>query len=164
MRRGLSLVYGGAKVGLMGAVADSVLKAGGEVIGVIPEGLVAKEVAHQGLSELRVVSSMHERKRQMSDLADGFIALPGGMGTIEELTEILTWAQLGMHGKPAGILNVAGYFDHLLKFMDHAVSEQFLKEIHRKMMLVTARPEEMIDLFKAYQAPMVDKWVNRKSV
>src|ERR1051325_8659898 len=126
-RRGIGLVYGGARVGLMGAVADAVLAAGGEAIGVIPQALVAKEVAHTGLTALHVVESMHARKAMMSDLSDGFIALPGGWGTLEELFEVLTWAQLGLHRKPTGLLNVDGYFDGLLAFLTHTVAEAFVR-------------------------------------
>lgn len=147
----------------MGEVADAVLRNGGEAIGVIPEALMAKEVAHQGLSELRVVSSMHERKKQMADLSDGFIALPGGIGTIEELSEILTWAQLGLHAKPVGIINVAGFYDPFVSFLDHAVSEQFLKGDHRAMLLVAERGDKLLDLFEGYQPPKVEKWIDRTS-
>jgi uncharacterized protein (TIGR00730 family) len=159
--RGIGLVYGGARLGLMGAVADAVLLAGGEAIGVIPRLLLEKEVGHTGLTELRVVESMHERKQAMADLADGFIALPGGMGTIEELTEILTWAQLGMHAKPCGVLNVAGYFEKFLGFLDHAVEERFLRPANRAMLLVEGTPGALLDRMAAYQPPRVEKWLDR---
>ena len=140
--RQLGLVYGGARVGLMGALADAALGGGAHVIGVMPEALVAKEVAHRGLSELRVVSSMHERKAMMADLADGFVALPGGLGTLEEFFEVLTWAQLGLHGKPCGLLDIDGYFDGLLKFLDHSVGEGFVKAEHRRMILTAEASAE----------------------
>lgn len=161
VRSNLTLVYGGAKVGLMGLLADRVLTCGGSVIGVIPRGLVSKEVAHDGLSELKVVSSMHERKQLMADLADGFIALPGGIGTVEELTEMLTWAQLGLHAKPCGLLNVAGYFSRLIDFLDHAVTERFLTVEHRAMLLVEEGPEVLLERFVSYRAPRLDKWLDR---
>lgn len=160
--RGLSLVYGGARVGLMGTLADTVLNHGGEVIGVIPEALIGKEVAHAGLSELRIVSSMHERKRQMSELADAFVALPGGIGTVEEFTEILTWAQLGLHTKPCGLLNTRGYYDRFIGFVDHAVSERFLRPDHRSMLIVAERPHELLETFARYRPPVVDKWIDRR--
>jgi hypothetical protein len=161
VRRGLGLVYGGAKVGLMGVLADTVLAGGGEVIGVIPGALRTKEVAHDGLTTLHVVSSMHERKAQMAALADAFVALPGGIGTLEELTEVLSWAQLGLHGKPCGLLDVAGYFDRLVEFLDHAVTERFLPAEHRAMLLVASDPETLLDRLAAYRAPTVEKWLDR---
>lgn len=160
-RRGLGLVYGGGNVGLMGVVADAALAKGGAVIGVIPKALATKEVAHLRLDDLRVVESMHERKQVMADLADGFIALPGGMGTLEELCEILTWAQLGMHAKPCGLLNVAGYFDPFLAFLDHAVREAFLKPKHRELALVEENPERLLDAFATYRPPRVEKWIRK---
>ncbi len=160
--RELALVYGGAHVGLMGAVADAVLEAGGRVIGVIPEFLVAKEVAHEGLSELHVVETMHERKAKMAALASGFIALPGGVGTFEETFEILSWAQLGMHEKPCGLLNVSGYYDGLIRFLDHAVSERFVKPVHRELVLVAEEPDELLDAFRVYSPPDIDKWLDRE--
>lgn len=135
VRRGLGLVYGGGNVGLMGILADSMLEAGGEVIGVIPQSLVAKEVAHHGVTELRIVDTMHQRKALMNELSDAFIALPGGFGTLDEFFEILTWSQLGIHGKPSGLLNVAGYFDSLLAMLDHAVDERFLRPAHRELVI-----------------------------
>jgi uncharacterized protein (TIGR00730 family) len=134
-RSGLALVYGGGNVGLMGTLADSMLHAGGDVIGVIPRALVAREVAHSGLTELRIVDTMHQRKAMMNDLSDAFIALPGGFGTLEEFFEILTWSQLGIHGKPCGLLNVAGYYDSLLAMLDHAVAERFLRPSHRELVI-----------------------------
>lgn len=148
--RGIGLVYGGASVGIMGEIADAVLAGGGEVIGVIPQALVDKEVAHNGLTELKVVGSMHERKQVMMDLSDGFIALPGGLGTQEELFEVLTWSQLDFHKKPCGLLNVEGYYDKLCSFLDHAVDEQFVKTHHREMLLVEDSPEKLLTLMEAF--------------
>jgi uncharacterized protein (TIGR00730 family) len=145
--RGLGLVYGGGKVGLMGAVADSVLQGGGEVIGVITEDLVKKEVAHRGLADLRIVGSMHERKALMARLSDGFIAMPGGFGTLDEFCEILTWAQLGLHRKPSGILDVGGYFEFFLKFVDHSVTQGFIRREHRDALLVERSPQALLDGF-----------------
>jgi uncharacterized protein (TIGR00730 family) len=160
-QRDVGLIYGGARVGLMGAVANAVLDARGHVTGVIPRALVAKEAAHAGLSELRVVGSMHERKAMMADLADGFIALPGGWGTLEEFFEILTWAQLGLHRKPCGLLNVASYFDRLLSFMAHAIDEGFLKREYGAMVPVSSSPAALLDMLAAYRAPAVEKWIER---
>jgi uncharacterized protein (TIGR00730 family) len=145
--RGLAVVYGGGNVGLMGELADAALAGGGEVIGVIPEALVRKEVAHTGLTELRVVASMHERKAQMADLSDAFIALPGGMGTFEELFEILTWAQLGLHEKPCGLLDVCGYFAPLCELLDHAVAEGFVDARHRRLLLHSTSSDELLTAF-----------------
>jgi uncharacterized protein (TIGR00730 family) len=155
--RNLGLVYGGAEVGLMGVVADAVLAAGGEVIGVIPRALEAKEVAHKRLTELRTVGSMHERKALMVELSDGFIALPGGLGTLDELFEVLTWAQLGLHGKPCGLLNVLGYYDALTKFLEHAVHEQFVRGSHREMLLVDTNPGHLLERFARYRSPRLPK-------
>lgn len=160
-RRGLRLVYGGAKVGLMGAVADAAMAAGGEVIGVLPHALSDKEIAHEGLSRLEIVASMHERKARMAELSDGFIALPGGAGTLEEIFEIWTWAQLGFHAKPAGFLNVRGYYDSLRSFVDHAVGEAFLKAPHRDMLIFRTDVTEMLDSLAAYVPPVVEKWIGR---
>ena len=160
-QREVGLIYGGARVGLMGAVANAVLAARGHVTGIIPEALVAKEVAHTGLSELRVVKSMHERKATMSDLSDGFIALPGGWGTLEEFFEVLTWAQLGLHQKPCGLLNVEGYFDRLLAFLGHAIDEGFLKREYGAMVPVSSSPGALLDMMAAYRAPAVEKWIER---
>ena len=142
---GLGLVYGGGRIGLMGLIADEVLSRGGEVIGVIPDFLAEPEVAHGGLTELRVVRTMHERKAMMAELADGFIALPGGYGTLEEFFEILTWAQLGLHDKPCALLNVAGYFDPLLALVDHALGEGFVRPHHRPLMLDDDDPERLLE-------------------
>lgn len=161
VRRGMGLVYGGGNVGLMGVVANTVLQGGGQVIGVIPKSLATKEVAHFDLEDLRVVDSMHERKAMMADLADGFVALPGGMGTLEELCEILTWGQLGLHEKPCGALNVGNFFDPFLTFLDHAVQEQFLKEKHRRLLLVHETPDQLLDAFDHYVPPKVAKWIDR---
>ena len=158
--RGIGLVYGGARVGLMGAVADAVLAAGGEAIGVIPEAMVAKEVAHTGLTDLRVVGSMHERKALMSDLADGFVALPGGWGTLEEFFEVLTWAQLGLHRKPCGLLNVHGYFDHLLAFLAHTIDEGFVRREYAASLTVAALPAELLDVLASATPPRVEKWLD----
>jgi uncharacterized protein (TIGR00730 family) len=158
----LTLVYGGASVGLMGRLADSAMAAGGEVIGVIPRALVDLEVAHAGLADLRVVDSMHERKAVMADLADAFLALPGGLGTLDELFEILTWAQLGLHRKPVGVLDVAGYFEPLLAFLDRAVAARFLHRGHRAMLLCERDPERLLAAFRAYQPPPPFKWVDRE--
>jgi uncharacterized protein (TIGR00730 family) len=159
--QGIELVYGGAHVGLMGVVADATLAAGGRATGVIPEALVSKELAHAGLSDLRVVSSMHERKALMSDLSDGFIALPGGWGTWEELFEVLTWAQLGLHRKPCGLLNVGGYFDGLLAFLAHSVAEGFVRPQHASMLLVADTPETLLARITTYRPPLVEKWIER---
>lgn len=156
--RDLALVYGGADVGLMGKIADTVLEAKGIVIGVIPE-LLAHKVSHQKLTELHVVDSMHQRKALMFDLSDGFVALPGGFGTLEEIAELLTWAQLGLHKKPCGLINVGGYFDLLLSFLDNAVANGFMRREHREMLLVSDEPEALLDRFKSYRAPDVEKWM-----
>lgn len=157
--RGVGLVYGGASVGVMGAVADAILEQGGQAIGVIPRSLATKEVAHAGLDQLIVVESMHERKATMADLSDGFIALPGGWGTIEEIFEMLTWAQLGFHEKPCGLLNVAAYFDHLFTFLETAIEEQFVREEYRPMIMMDENPSALIARFREYQAPRVKKWI-----
>lgn len=158
--RSIGVVYGGSCVGLMGAVADAALAAGGEVIGVIPQALVDKEVAHHGLSDLRIVSSMHERKALMADFSDGFVAIPGGWGTIEEFFEVLTWAQLRFHTKPCGLLNVAGYFNHLLAFADHAVEQGFVKRANRSMILSADDVEGLLEMMAGYCPPAVDKWIS----
>jgi uncharacterized protein (TIGR00730 family) len=148
VERGYGLVYGGGNVGLMGVIADAALEWGGHVTGVIPDALVSQEVAHRGLSELRVVQSMHERKAVMADLSDGFIAMPGGIGTMEEFFEVLSWAQLGLHNKPCGLLNIGGYYDHLIRFMNHAVDQEFLKPKHRELLLVEEEPDRLLDRFE----------------
>jgi uncharacterized protein (TIGR00730 family) len=160
-RRGLTLVYGGARVGTMGQLAQAALDAGGHVIGVIPRALVQMEVAHTGLPDLRVVDSMHERKALMADLSDAFIALPGGLGTIEEFFEVLCWSQLGLHTKPCGLLNVGGYYDRLTAFLDHTVQEQFVRASHRGRVLVEQDADALLDAFGRYQAPRADKaeWI-----
>lgn len=159
--RDLGLVYGGAHVGLMGVVADTVMQLGGRVYGVMPESLMQYEVAHQNLTQLEIVPSMHERKHRMAELADGFIALPGGIGTLEELFEIWTWAQLGFHQKPCGLLNAAGYYDQLYAFLQHTVAEQFVKPAHYHMLLVEQDPAALLARFADYQAPVIEKWVAR---
>ena len=146
-RAATALVYGGGKVGLMTVIADTVLELKGHVTGVIPSSLVSKEVAHLGLSELRVVDSMHERKAVMAELSDGFIAMPGGIGTMEELFEVLSWAQLGLHVKPCALLNVAGYYDPLLQFLDHGVAQDFIKPKHRELLLEESDPARLLDRF-----------------
>jgi len=161
--RGIGLVYGGARVGLMGIIADATLTAGGQAIGVIPAALVAREIAHEGLTELRIVSSMHERKALMADLSDAFIAVPGGWGTLEEFFEVLTWAQLGLHRKPCGLLNVLGYFDGLLSFLEHAVGERFLRREYASMIAVAASPAALLDRLGSYAPPSVEKWIDRAS-
>jgi uncharacterized protein (TIGR00730 family) len=157
--RGYGVVYGGSSTGLMGVLADAALAAGGTVTGIIPEFLVGKEVAHRGLTELKVVTSMHHRKEMMAQLADGFIALPGGFGTIEELFEVLTWSQLGLHAKPCGLLDVAGYFGDLLRFLDGAVAQQFLKPANRARVIVGDDPRSLLDRFEAHAPPGATRWV-----
>lgn len=154
----IGLVYGGATKGLMGILADRVLHGGGEVQGVIPKALQDKEIAHEGLTRLHVVDSMHERKSVMALLSDGFIALPGGFGTTEEIIEVLTWGQLQFHAKPCGLLNVGGYFDHLLAFFDHGRKHGFLKPQHQQMLLVADSPASLLDQFEHYSPPVTDKW------
>ena len=157
--RNIGLVYGGSAVGVMGTIADAVLAAGGEATGVIPKALAVKEVAHESLSELHVVASMHERKAMMADLADGFIALPGGWGTLEEIFEILTWAQLGFHDKPCGLLNIEGYYDGLFDFLDNSFEQQFVSELYRPMLMKAQEPLALLDQFATYRAPKVRKWM-----
>jgi len=163
LSRKIGLVYGGAHVGIMGEIADTVLKGGGEVIGIMPQALVDREVSHTGLTELIIVKSMHERKAMMADLSQGFIALPGGLGTVEELFEVLTWAQLGFHTKPCGLLNADGYYDHLSAFLDHTVEEGFVKDAHRSMLIVEKDPIKLLDRFSTYEPPRVNKWINREN-
>jgi uncharacterized protein (TIGR00730 family) len=157
----IGLVYGGASVGLMGTVADAVLEAGGDVVGVIPRALVEREIAHPGVSDLRVVGSMHERKSLMADLADGFVALPGGMGTLEELFEVYTWTQLGLQSKPLGLLDVRSYFAKLAAFLDHAVAERFVTAEHREMLVVERRAEALLEAFRRWRPPARSKWIDR---
>jgi hypothetical protein len=164
VQRGIGLVYGGAQLGLMGRIADTVIEQGGNVIGVMPEHLSIKEVLHPNLPDLRIVDSMHTRKALMAELSDAFIAMPGGLGTLEELCEILTWGQLGLHRKPCGLLNVAGFFDPLLALLDHAVAEGFLRPVHRNLVLVAAAPEELLDKLAAYEAPPLPKWIERREI
>ena len=161
--QGRTLVYGGGNVGLMGAVADAALAAGGRVIGVIPEHLVAREVGHSGVTELRIVSSMHERKQAMADLADTFVLLPGGLGSLEEFFEVWTWGQLGLHAKPYGLLNVEGYFDPLLAFLDHAVAERFVRPEHRDLLRVDEDPERLLARLDAHAPATLPKWIDRGS-
>ena len=156
--RGIGLVYGGASVGCMGALADAVLQSGGEAIGVIPRVLVEREIAHPGLSDLRIVQTLHERKGLMAELSDGFIALPGGAGTLDELFEAWTWGQLGLHRKPVGLLNVAGYYDRLAAFLDHALAAGFLNAEHRGMLVIESEPDALLTRFAGYQAPTRSKW------
>ena len=157
--RGIGLVYGGGAIGIMGAIADAVLEAGGVAIGVIPKSLALKEVAHNRLSKLHVVTSMHERKAMMAELADGFIALPGGWGTLEEIFEMLTWAQLGFHDKPCGLLNVEAYYDSLIAFLENSFEQKFVNELYRPMLMKTHDPVALLDQFAAYRAPKVRKWM-----
>lgn len=158
----ITLVYGGGRVGLMGVVADTVIQSGGQVIGVIPEFLATKEVAHQGLTELIVVESMHQRKMKMSELCEGVIALPGGFGTLEELTEMLTWSQLNLHHKPIGILNVNGYYDHLEKLFDQMVEEGLLRPENRALAIFDTYPESLLEKMKEFEKPEVSKWLKRE--
>jgi uncharacterized protein (TIGR00730 family) len=162
--RGVGIVYGGSNVGLMQALADAMLDELGDIIGVIPRMLVEREVANKALTDLRIVDSMHDRKALMAELADGFVALPGGIGTLEEFFEIWTWAQLGVHDKPCGLLNVAGYFDPLLEFLDRAVAEKFVREVHRKMVIVESDPATLLSRFESYEPPRVVKWINAGTI
>lgn len=158
-RRGMALVYGGARVGLMGQVADAALAAGGRVVGIIPQSLVDKEIAHSGLTESHIVGSMHERKRMMADLSDGFVALPGGIGTLEEIFEMWTWAQLGYHAKPCALIDTARYWTGLAAFLDHQVQEGFVRAPHRDMLMVDDDPARLLDRMEAYEPPVVTKWI-----
>jgi uncharacterized protein (TIGR00730 family) len=160
VRRGIRVVYGGGAVGLMGVLADTALAEGGEVVGVMPQHLVDREIAHRGLNELRVVGSMHERKALMAELSDGFVALPGGIGTLEELIEVYTWGQLGLHRKPLGLLNVAGYYDALAEFLDHAVRCEFLRPEHRAMLALESQPAALLGRLERAGAPPVPKWLS----
>ncbi|HKH73824.1 MAG TPA: TIGR00730 family Rossman fold protein [Vicinamibacterales bacterium] len=161
--RDIELVYGGARVGLMGAIADAVLAGDGSVIGVIPRALVEKEVAHDGLTDLRIVTSMHERKALMADLSDAFIALPGGWGTLDEMFEILTWAQLGLHRKPCGLLNVLGYFDRLLSFLDYTMEQGFVRREYSSLLAVSDGPATLLDTLQSQTPPVVEKWIDLAS-
>lgn len=158
-REGLKLVYGGGSVGLMGAVADAVLHANGEVIGVIPRFLATRELLHTGITDTRLTDNMHERKALMSDLSDAFIALPGGLGTFEELFEVLTWAQLGLHQKPIGLLNSAGYFDPLVAMIDRAIEDGFCRPEHRRLFVVDDQPLRLLQLVRDHRPPQVKKWI-----
>ncbi len=162
--RGATLVYGGAQVGLMGIVADAALAAGGEVTGVIPQALVDKEIAHNGLTRLETVGSMHERKALMADLSDGFVNLPGGTGTLEEMFEVWTWGQLGFHGKPIGVLNIRGFYDPLMAFLDHQRDEGFVKPGLRETLLSATNPTDLLDAMVRYEPPVVQKWVERETL
>jgi uncharacterized protein (TIGR00730 family) len=162
-QRGLGLVYGGARVGLMGAVADGALARSGEVIGVIPGQLVEHEIAHTGLTELREVTTMHERKALMAELSDAVIALPGGTGTLDELFELFTWSQLGLHRKPIGLLDVAGYWQPLLALLDHMVTERLLRAEHRDTLLVSTDPADLLDALAGYEHRATDKWLDRRA-
>jgi len=159
--QGSSVIYGGASVGLMGAVADGALSKGGQVFGVLPENLQLKELAHPGLTKLYKVNSMHERKQMMFDLSEGIIALPGGLGTYEELFEVLTWAQLGLHAKPVGILNVRGFYNALFDHLEIGMTEGFVRKQHRDMILIDSDIEKLWDKMSNYQPPSVEKWINR---
>jgi uncharacterized protein (TIGR00730 family) len=160
-QRGYELVYGGGRAGLMGIVADAALEAGGTVIGVIPTALVEKETDHQGLTKLHIVSSMHERKALMADLTDAFIALPGGFGTLDEFCEIVTWAQLGYHRKGVCLLNTEGYYDKFLDFVDYSITQGFIRDQHRSMILVDDQPASLLDRLAVYEPPLVEKWLKR---
>jgi len=159
VKRDIELVYGGGKVGLMGVLANVVLKLGGHVIGVIPKGFTQKEIVHDRLTELRIVSSMHERKAQMAELAEGFITLPGGIGTLEETCEILTWAQIGIHKKPCGLLNVDGYYDHFIAFLDNMVENEFFRPVHRSLLIVKDDPKQLLDSLENFQPPEFKRWM-----
>jgi uncharacterized protein (TIGR00730 family) len=161
VKRHIEVVYGGTSIGTMGVLANAVLAAGGHVIGIIPQAIVDREMVHRGLSDLRVVASMHERKTLMAELSDGFIALPGGLGTLDEVFEILTWGQLGLHQKPCGLLNIREYYRGLIDFLDHALAERFITDVHRAMLLVEDEPERLLDHFERYRAPAVVRWVER---
>jgi hypothetical protein len=161
--RNIGLVYGGGNVGLMGVLADAVLRAGGEVQGVIPENLMAREVGHNGLTELHLVRSMHERKALMADLSDAFVALPGGFGTLEEFCEVVTWTQLGLHAKPCGILNVLGFYSPLLAMFDHAVEERFLKPDNRALVLARDKPADLLQALEEWRPVRIEKWLDRET-
>lgn len=163
VERGLGLVYGGGNVGLMGVVADAVLAAGGEVVGVIPHALMAREIGHPGVTTMHVVDSMHERKALMAEHADAFIALPGGVGTFEELFEAITWTQLGLHAKPCGILNVEGFYDDLLRFLDRAWAEGFIKPDTRAIVKAGADPAALLDLLEHAELPAAPRWITRET-
>jgi uncharacterized protein (TIGR00730 family) len=159
-QRGIRVVYGGGRVGLMGALADSARAAGGEVVGVMPQALVDREIGHTGIDDLRVVDTMHERKALMVELADAFVALPGGIGTLEELFEVYTWAQLGIHAKPLALLDVAGYYEPLAAFLDHAVAQRFLRPETRAMLAVADSIEDVLETFERWRPPAMHKWID----
>jgi uncharacterized protein (TIGR00730 family) len=163
VRRNIGLVYGGGNVGLMGIIADAVLRAGGEAQGVIPEHLMALEGGHKGLTKLHIVRSMHERKAKMADLSDAFVALPGGFGTLEEFCEVVTWTQLGLHAKPCGILNVLGYYSPLLAMFDHAVEERFLKPENRGLVLARDQPADLLQALEEWRPTHIEKWLSRET-
>lgn len=163
-KQNIQLIYGGANVGLMGAVADGVLQEGGKAIGVLPHFLQSKEIAHQDLTELILVETMHERKTKMNDLCDGVIVLPGGYGTLEEFFEMITWAQLGLHKKPIAILNINGFYDDLIKLVQNMVDKGFLKQINQEMLLVSDSIDELLEKMKNYRAPSVGKWISKEEV
>jgi len=160
----IQLIYGGADVGLMGTVADGVLSEGGKAIGVLPQFLQSKEIAHKNLTELIIVETMHERKMKMNDLCDGVIVLPGGYGTLEEFFEMITWAQLGLHKKPIGILNIDGFYDDLIKLVQTMVNKGFLKQVNSDMLLISNSIDELLEKMKNYQAPNVGKWISKDEV
>lgn len=161
--KNIQLIYGGAQVGLMGAVADGVINNGGSVIGVIPEFLSAKEIVHHNLTELIIVDTMHERKAKMNELCDGVIALPGGYGTLEELFEMLTWAQLGLHNKPIGVLNINGYYDHLIELINHMAKNRLLNDVNRDMLLFDQTIEGLLEMMNKFESVIVGKWFGRMS-
>jgi uncharacterized protein (TIGR00730 family) len=163
-KQNIELIYGGANVGLMGAVADGVLNAGGKAIGVLPNFLRSKEIAHKQLTELILVDTMHERKTKMNDLCDGVIALPGGFGTLDELFEMLTWGQLGLHKKPIAILNIDGYYDALIVFVQTMTDKGLLKEVNQQMLLVSDSIDELLEKMENYEAPTVGKWINKENI
>lgn len=159
VRRNIEIVYGGGRIGLMGVLAERAMQLGGTVIGVIPEALAKREVAHETVSELIVVGSMHDRKAKMAQLSDGFISLPGGIGTIEETFEMLTWSQLGFHNKPCGLINVQGFYDKLIEFLNHTSEERFFMDIYRRMLMVETDPAELLQKFDLYKPPPVKQWI-----
>ncbi|HIA55316.1 MAG TPA: TIGR00730 family Rossman fold protein [Candidatus Melainabacteria bacterium] len=163
-KQNIDLVYGGGHVGLMGIVADAAMSAGAKAIGIIPRCLADKEVAHKGLTELKIVQTMHERKAQMSELSDGFIAMPGGFGTLEELFEVITWAQLGIHKKPFGLFNIDGFFDKLIEFIDYQVEQGFVPERHREMVIVADEAEELVELLANFQPVAQEKWASTRQI
>ncbi|SFA70437.1 hypothetical protein SAMN04515620_101194 [Collimonas sp. OK607] len=164
VEQNIALVYGGGNVGLMGIIADEVMRLGGQATGVIPEALLKKELGHNGLTQLHIVKDMHERKAMMADLSDGFIAMPGGVGTLEELFEVFTWAQLGFHQKPIGLLNVDGFYDGLLQFIQHMVSQRFLKGEQAEILIAEAQPADLLQRFRSFVPHHVPKWLDRNTI